>query len=265
MADIAKPRRVLVNDDGWIMGECEPPLTPREFEEEMVATYKGTPVDTLFWSVGGSEIYCYETAIGDIFGRGCASFSNLFDRNTHANIQGLMKDHGGPLETLARVCRQAGMDLFPSLRMNQHYEVEPESPRASRMRRAHPEWLIGFANRESTPGSMEWGIRTGLNFAVPEVRAYLESIICELFECFEVAGVELDFMRHPGYFRIDEAYSSRYLITDLLRRVRARMDAGGRKKAAGSNWRCEYPRPWTLRCGSVWMWRRGSKRSWSIW
>ena len=77
---------------------------------------------------------------------------------------------------------------------------------------------------------MEWGIRTGLNFAVPEVRAYLESIICELFECFEVAGVELDFMRHPGYFRIDEAYSSRYLITDLLRRVRARMDAVGRKK-----------------------------------
>ena len=70
MSDDAKQRRVLVNDDGWIMGGCEPPLTPRDFEEEMVATYKGTPVDTLFWSVGGSEIYCYETAIGDIFGRG---------------------------------------------------------------------------------------------------------------------------------------------------------------------------------------------------
>ena len=129
---------MLVNDDGWIMGECEPPLTSRDFEEEMVATYKGTPVDTLSWSVGGSQIYSYETEISDIFGRGCATFANPFNQNTHANIQGLMKDHGGPLEALVRVCRQAGMDLFPSLRMNQHYEMEPESPWASRMRRDHP-------------------------------------------------------------------------------------------------------------------------------
>ena len=29
----------------------------------------------------------------------------------------------------------------------------------------------------------------------------MAAVICELFERFDVAGVELDFMRHPTYFR----------------------------------------------------------------
>jgi hypothetical protein len=225
MAENAKKRLVLVNDDGWIMGGCEPPLTPQDFKEKMVATYEGTPADTLFWSVGGTEIYHYETEVGDIFGEGFSDFDSPYSQNTQANISGLMKDHGGPLTALSQVCHQAGMELFPSLRMNQHYETDPSSPGASRMRRDHPEWLIGFPGEQLTPGSIEWGIRTGLNFAVPQVRSYLESIICELFERFDVDGVELDFLRHPGYFRIDEGYSSRYLITDMLRRVRDRINA----------------------------------------
>ena len=35
--------------------------------------------------------------------------------------------------------------------------------------------------------------------AFAEVRLYMEKIICETFERFDVDGVELDFMRHPGW------------------------------------------------------------------
>ena len=229
MAVSAKKRRMLVNDDGWLMHTCEPPMTPTDFKEKMVATYEGTPVDALFWSVGGHEVYHHETEIGDIFGEEHQQFDNPAHRRKHENTVSLIRDHGGPLTVLAEVCHREGMDLFPSLRMNQHYETDPSSPGHSRLRREHPEWLIG-RGQELTPGSREWGIRTGLDFAVPEVRAYLLAIVCEMFERFDVDGVELDFMRHPGYFRMDEGYSSRYLITDLLRRVRERINAANQKR-----------------------------------
>ena len=53
----------------------------------------------------------------------------------------------------------------------------------------------------------------------------MASIIVELISRFDVDGIELDYMRHPGYFRIEEAYANRYLMTDLIRFVREQMDA----------------------------------------
>ena len=55
----------------------------------------------------------------------------------------------------------------------------------------------------------------------------MTNIVFELFERWDVDGVELDFMRHPAHFRIDEAYANRYLATDLVRRIRQRMDEVG--------------------------------------
>ena len=230
MSGARKDRRLLVNDDGWLMSEHEPPLTPEDLRDKMVATYRDTPVDAILWSVGGHEVYDYETEVGEIFGEGDAQLTTLAERRRSENVRSLMKDHGGPLTALAEVCQQEGIGLFPSLRMNQHYEVDPASPGYSRLRRDHPEWLIGHGREELTPHSIEWGIRTGLNFAVPEVRQHLSSVICEMFERFDVDGVELDFMRHPGYFRIDEAYSSRHLVTDMLWQVRQRMNAANEER-----------------------------------
>ena len=63
----------------------------------------------------------------------------------------------------------------------------------------------------------------GLNFACRPVRDYMYSIITELFERFDVDGVSMDFNRHPTFFRREESYQNRYLMTDLVRRVRKRM------------------------------------------
>jgi len=35
----AIPRRILINDDGWIMSEAEPPLAVSDLKERMVDTY----------------------------------------------------------------------------------------------------------------------------------------------------------------------------------------------------------------------------------
>ena len=60
MTNAAKTRRILINDDGWIMSEAEPPLTVNDLKKRMVDTYQGSPVGALLWCVGNREVYSYE-------------------------------------------------------------------------------------------------------------------------------------------------------------------------------------------------------------
>ena len=128
---------------------------------------------------------------------------------TFENIRHLMKSDGGPLTALATLCRQAGMEFFPRVRMNSHYPIDPSSPSYGRFRTENPELLIGRPGETIPEGTVESGIRTGLNYALPRVREYMYSLITELFERFDVDGVELDFMRHPASFRTEEAFQKR--------------------------------------------------------
>ena len=59
-----------------------------------------------------------------------------------------------------------------------------------------------------------------------EVRQHYHSIVEELVS-FGVDGVELDFFRHPAFFRREEAFTNRYLMTDFIRRCRVSLDAAG--------------------------------------
>ena len=213
-------RRVLVNDDGWIMGQAEPPLTADDLRRKMVATYEGTPVGVLLWSVGGHEVYEYETDVGERFGE---VWEGLDDPRAR-NLRHLIDECGGPVTALTELCHEADIEFFPSVRMNQHYDIDMASPSCGRLRREHPELLIGRPGEEIPQETIDWGIRTGLNYAFPQVRAHMAAISIELVERFDVDGIELDFFRHPAFFRTDEAYGNRYLATDLVRTVKRRIE-----------------------------------------
>ena len=232
----SKHRLLLVNDDGWIMTQSQPPLRVSDLKERMVDTYRDTPVGALLWCIGNREVYHFESQVGEVFDAACSTpedgesegSSAAFDDPTQsqyaANIRSLRAERGGPLGAMVKLCHQAGLDLFPSVRMNSHYYQDPDAPGAGRFRKEHPEALIGEVGVTYPEHSLEWGVRTGVDYAHPEVRRYMAAVICELFERFDVAGVELDFMRHPTYFRLSEGYANRHLMTDLVRQVRRRMD-----------------------------------------
>jgi len=232
IAQGATMARLMINDDGWLMSANEPPLTPEIFRQQMVGTYAGTPVDTLLWSIGGGQVHHYETEVGELFGDGYeeSELDEASLRRYH-NIRSIMKTDVGPLTALTKVAHDQGLKLFPSVRINNHYEVDHDAPNFSRIRRDHPEWLIGYGE-ELTPNSNEWGIREGMNFSVPEVREHIVAVVCEMFEKFDVDGIELDFQRHPGMFAIEQGFSSRHLITDMVSQIRTRMTAAN---GAGRN------------------------------
>ena len=60
------PRRILINDDGSLLGDVEPPLTIKDLKEKMVDTYLDTHVDALLWCLGNREVYGYESQVGEI-------------------------------------------------------------------------------------------------------------------------------------------------------------------------------------------------------
>ena len=74
------------------------------------------------------------------------------------------------------------------------------------------------------------GREFGLDRAHAAVRAHVYRIACETFERFDVDGVELDFMRHSAFFRMEESLANAYLMTDLVARIKARLNEVSAKR-----------------------------------
>ncbi|MAE60213.1 MAG: hypothetical protein CMJ49_02535 [Planctomycetaceae bacterium] len=234
--------RVIFTDDGWLMA-LEPPVTAEDLKQKMVDAYAGTR-GALGFSIGDHEMYHCEIESGEQFGASGQSLDGSTYSFVHSatpgaeqhiatNLQAMIESDGGPLHILTDQCRKAGIPFFPRVRMNSHYVIDPAHPGYGSFRRDRPDLLIGRPDERLPEGSLEWAIRTAKNYACDEVRDYMQRIIFECFERFDVDGVELDFMRHPGWFRIEEAHQNCYLMTDLLRKVHDRLqqvgDERGRK------------------------------------
>ena len=216
-----KKRRFLSNHDGTIM-LAEPPLTVEHFRQ-VVKSYAGTPVDTICFCLGDREVYHHDTKVAEVFGRRHGVFDNEWDWRYYHNTHRLIESGTCPLATFVRVCHQEGMDIFASFRMNSHYDIDPDSPQHSAFRLNHPQWLIGHPEGYSQ-GSKEYGIRRGLNYAVRQVREHMAATITEAFERFSIDGVELDFMRHPAFFKLHEAVENHHHMTDMLRHIKRKRD-----------------------------------------
>ena len=225
-----KNRMIISNDDGWIMSNMTSEVTAETIGEMMVDTYPGSPIGGVSWCVGNSETYEYETEVGERTGDGYEHFKDERTYWLHKNLYSLIESSGGPLTEITRQFHEAGIDVLPSMRMNSHYDVAYDAPGHGKFRREHREWLIGQPNEYIPRPTLEFAIARGVDYKFPGVREHLLGVIFELFEKFDVAGVELDYFRHPAFFRVEEAYSNRYLMTDFIRRIRQRMDEVGEEK-----------------------------------
>jgi hypothetical protein len=225
-----KDRKIISNDDGWIMSNMTGPVTPETIKELMVDTYAGSPIGGISWCVGNSETFEFETEVGERTGDGYEHFEEERTHWAHRNLYSLIESCGGPLTEINRQFHDAGIDVMPSMRMNSHYDIDFHAPGHGRFRREHPDWLIGQPHEYIPRPSLEHAIARGVDYKFPGVRAHLTSIIFELFEKFDVDGIELDYYRHPAFFRIEEAYANRYLMTDFIRNIRQRMDEVGHER-----------------------------------
>ncbi len=219
---VRKDRKISSSDDGWIMSNMTGPVTPQTIKKRMIDTYSGAPIGAVSWCVGNSETYEYETEVGEHTGDGYTHFADECLASQQRNLHSLIAPCGGPSTEVVRQFHEAKIDVLPSVCMNSHYDIAYDSRPMARSAATTP------AGSSAAPPSNTTSPRAPTtNIPVP---AYMKKIIFELCEKFDVDGVELDYFRHPAFFRIEEAYTNRYLMTDFIRRIRQRLDEVGAQR-----------------------------------
>jgi hypothetical protein len=230
--------RVIFNHDGcthWPphgfcgrKGGGDLPLSPKAFQRGIMRFFDGTQVDTIFWCLG-TDLFTANLKTGERIGE---QFPPNLDE-AHG-----LPAHLRPGVAQARALWAAGTDdltlategahrgrrqIYASFRMNDAHFVhwkaffdEECDLHWARFNREHPEWTVD-------------GGKSVLDFAHPEVRAYRLRQIREVCSRYDIDGIELDFFRHPRYFK-DPAAEKAPIFTRYLREIRRTVDRCARKR-----------------------------------
>lgn len=118
--------------------------------------------------------------------------------------------------------KEKGMEAFITYRMNDIHFCDVRIPvpvYATDFWMAHPEYWMGKDDRG-------WHSDGALNFEYPEVRQQKYNMIAEQLEKYDfIDGFELDFMRFMVFFPVGKGPEDACLMTDLVRRIRAKADS----------------------------------------
>jgi len=112
-------------------------------------------------------------------------------------------------------CRHHGIEPWISLRMNDvHENNNLDHPFHSAL------WRKRELFRQGHPGYFA----CALDYAHPRVREHYRALIAETFDRYDIAGLELDFMREPYLFSVGKEQEGRRILTEWLRGVRVLAD-----------------------------------------
>jgi len=235
------PFRVLFSNDTTNILSCESPYHKRgePFKPEML---EATVDET---AATGVEVHLLQPGMGWVPWWNSKIYPIAEHRKwwrEHYGVEPRNSVHdyllqGGDLVAVfVKRCRQCGLKPFISLRLNDahhlNYADRPKNRTAShsicRFYVEHPEYRIDGKGAG----------RLVQNWDIPEVRAYKFAFISELCENYDIDGFELDFMRYPRFFRLDETTSSerRRIMADFISDVRNLLDRTA--KTGRRRWLC---------------------------
>ncbi len=205
------------------------------FREEMlvasIAEVAGTGVDAYLLSPGMGWVPWWQSQVDP-------DFYDWWRARTGLEVEGwgdppsgydrYVCEGGDMVQVLVDTCKRHRMAPFVSLRMNdvhhqEHYDRKNQRSLVScRLYAEHPEWHIDPEH----PQREGYDKRRGMNWAVPEVRAYKLALLLELSANYDLAGMELDFLRDETLWRDEFPMEERIaIITDFVAQVRAALDA----------------------------------------
>lgn len=132
---------------------------------------------------------------------------------------------GDPLKVYVERCGKNKVRPFISFRLNdghhKEYALKPKNKTGthttSKFYVEHPEYMIG-KDKYQTYSRVE----LLQNWAIPEVRDHKFALIEEVCKNYDIAGIELDFMRHFGFFNLEQTTRQERveIITAFVRQIR---------------------------------------------
>lgn len=220
-----RPRRLIFNNDG---GDTRVPRTPlpkpADFLPLRIAPLAGTHVDTIVFDTTSGTFgrFAHATNVAE-------RFLVREGRYQHNVLPDLLAAGTDPLRVVIEHARATGQEVFWTMRMNDTHDASnplliPD------LKRKHPDLLFG--TRETPPRRGQW---SSVDYGRREVRDLAHDVIAEVASGYDVDGIELDFWRHPVFFRrtsLDQPLKAEDLdaMNDLMRRVRESLDTAGRRR-----------------------------------
>lgn len=239
------PFRLLYNNDSTNTAGVVSPWHEEEspFAESMlVASIREVAekgVDAYFLSPGMGWVPWWKSDVEPGFydwweARTGLKVTNVPDRGYDAYV----RNGGDMVQVLVDTCRKYGMAPFVSLRLNdvhhqENYARKNEKSLVScRFYTEHPEWHVD----PDHPQKEGYYKKRGMDWAVKEVRDYKLSLLRELADKYDLAGLELDFLRDDTLFGDNGPPETERieLITGFVESVRSALD----RKRGKRRWVC---------------------------
>lgn len=215
---------IIYNWDGGPHSYDEVPQSMESLLERTYAPLIDTQVGALFWCIGEHAArWASENLeqLGQDHGR---RYENAASFTHTENIRQMLERGEDPQQAIVERGHELGLAVYGSVRMNDnHFNGAQVSDLDSlhhtemtRLRREHPEWLLG--DRTSEWFALSW------DMSVPDVREHRLAHVRETCERYDWDGVELDWQRHAFHLPDDDAWRLRYTLTDVQRAVRRLTD-----------------------------------------
>lgn len=213
-----RPRRILLNNDGDDVRWPEA-ATPEGFLSRRTTPFIGTQLDAIFYCTHYSFNECtHNTAVGEIAEAKPPRVPVLHART-------LIKQGRDNLQIISDFCHANRMEAWWSMRMNDVHDGKIPEFR-SQFKKDHPDWLLGTDGDFTADmiGEARWW--SGADYARADVRERAFELIAEVCRNYDLDGVELDFFRHPIFFKpnrlgLPAEPQHVEMMTDFLRRVHA--------------------------------------------
>ena len=218
---------VVFNDDADLAFVVPDRAKAEEFLRINVSALADTPVKTLVYCIGmGGDLLYYNTEVASRVGWRKSPDEkpgSLMEKRME-NARVCLAQGADAVRTAGETAKQLGLRFIPSLRMNDaHFMANPDAHAMTSefwFKHRH-EYTI-----KESPLAFQAAYGNLLDYTHAAVRQLrLDTVFEALARNHElVDGFELDFNRFQVFFPKGKAASGAPLITELVRRVRARLD-----------------------------------------
>ncbi len=221
---LGRQRRVILNNDGGDATVTAKEPTAEAMLAARTVGLEDTHVDTIFYCTnrGTFSRHSHRSEVSEEFLRTDGRFAKNM-------VPALIEQGTDPLQVMVEWCREHDREIFWSERMNDRHDAGA-ADLVSAWKQAHPECLVGSADNKPPYGA--W---SQVDYAQEAVRDQMFAIIEEVCRNYDVDGIEMDFFRHPCFFRstaLGERASDEEtaIMTDFVRRVRAMTERVGHER-----------------------------------
>jgi hypothetical protein len=218
---------VVFNDDADLAFVVPDRARAEEFLRANVGALADTPVKTFVYCIGmGGDLLYYNTKVASRVGWRKSPDEkpgSLMEKRME-NARVCLAQGADAVRTAGETAKQLGLRFIPSLRMNDaHFMTNPDSHAMTSefwFKHRH-EYTI-----KDSPLAFQAAYGNLLDYSRAAVRQLrLDTVFEALARNHDlVDGFELDFNRFQVFFPKGKAASGAPLITELVRRVRARLD-----------------------------------------